>query len=106
MVVLGDQPTVSEEIIDRIVEAYKKTGKGIVIPVYKKNRGHPVIIDMKYKGEVEVLSPDIGLRGTVYRHPEDILEVAVETANILHDIDDEKDYRRALNNKKGVSFSN
>lgn len=107
MVVLGDQPTISKEIIDRIIDAYQKTGKGIALPIYKKNRGHPVIIDMKYKGEVEeVLSPDIGLRGTVYGHPEDILEVPVDTANILQDIDDERDYRRALNSKKGVSFSN
>jgi molybdenum cofactor cytidylyltransferase len=104
VVVLGDQPTISEEIIDRIVDAYQKTGKGIVLPVYKKHRGHPIIIDMKYKGEVEALSPDIGLRATVCSHPEDILEVAVDTANILEDIDDEGDYRRALINKEGVNF--
>jgi molybdenum cofactor cytidylyltransferase len=105
MVVLGDQPTISKEIIVRIIDAYQKTGKGIVLPVYKKNRGHPVIIDMKYKGEVEALSSDIGLRGTVYSHPEDILEVAVDTAAILQDIDDEGDYRRALNSKEGVGPS-
>jgi len=103
IVVLGDQPTISEEIIDRIIDAYQKKGKGIVLPVYKKNRGHPVIIDMKYKSEVEALSSDIGLRGTVYSHPEDILEVTVNTAAILQDIDDEGDYRRALNSKEGVS---
>lgn len=99
VVVLGDQPTVSKDIIDRIVDAYQKTGKGIVLPVYKRNRGHPVILDMKYKGEVETLSPNIGLRGTVYSHPEDILEVEVDTPNILQDIDDEADYRRELKNR-------
>ncbi len=99
VVVLGDQPTVSKEVIDEIIDAYQKTGKGIVLPVYKRNRGHPVIIDMKYKGEVEALSPDIGLRGTVYSHPEDILEVEVDTPNILQDIDDEADYRRELKNE-------
>jgi molybdenum cofactor cytidylyltransferase len=100
VVVLGDQPSVSKEVIDKIVDAYQETGKGIVLPVFKKERGHPVIIDMKYKDEIERLSPDIGLRGTVYSHPEDILEVEVDTPNILKDIDDEADYKRELKNKK------
>lgn len=100
VVVLGDQPSVSKEVIDKIVDAYQKTGKGIVLPVYEKERGHPVLIDMKYKDEIESLSPDIGLRGTVYSHPEDILEVEVDTPEILQDIDDEADYRRELKNKE------
>jgi molybdenum cofactor cytidylyltransferase len=100
VVVLGDQPSVSKDVIDKIVDAYLETGKGIVLPVYEKERGHPVIIDMKYKNEVENLSPDIGLRGTVYSHPEDILEVDVDTPNILQDIDDEADYKRELKKKK------
>jgi len=100
VVVLGDQPSVSKEVIDKIVDAYQKTGKGIVLPVYEKERGHPVIIDMKYKDEVESLSPDIGLRGTVYSHPEDILEVEVDTPEILQDIDDETDYKREFKNKE------
>lgn len=100
VVFLGDQPTISKEIINKIVNAYKKTGKGIVLPVYKKERGHPVIIDMKYKTEVEALSPDTGLRGIVYRHHEDTLEVDVDTQNILQDIDDEADYRRELKKRK------
>jgi CTP:molybdopterin cytidylyltransferase MocA len=46
------------------------------------------------------LSPDVGLRGTVYSHPEDILEVGVETPNILQDIDDAADYERELKKKE------
>jgi molybdenum cofactor cytidylyltransferase len=99
VIVLGDQPSVSKQTIDRIVDEYQKTGKGIVLPVYNKERGHPVLIDMKYREEVEALSPDIGLRGTVYSHPEDILEVEVDTPSILQDIDDEADYKRELENK-------
>jgi molybdenum cofactor cytidylyltransferase len=97
LVVLGDQPTISTATIDRLINAYKKSSKGIVFPVYKKERGHPVIIDMKYKAEVEGLSHDIGLRGIVYSHKDDTLEVEVDKPDILHDIDDESDYRRSLN---------
>ena len=99
LVVLGDQPAVSSAIINEIVDAFKRTRKGIVLPVYKNNRGHPVLIDMKYRDEVGNLSPDIGLRALVYNHPEDILEVEVGTPIILRDIDDIEDYKRGLKNK-------
>jgi molybdenum cofactor cytidylyltransferase len=100
LVVLGDQPKISADVINKLIDTYKSTGKGIVLPVYKKERGHPVLIDVKYGEEVENLSPEVGLRGTVYNHPEDILEVEVETPSIFQDIDDESDYKRELENKE------
>jgi molybdenum cofactor cytidylyltransferase len=103
LIVLGDQPRISSGIINQLIEASKKTGKGIVLPVFEGERGHPVIIDMKYREEVENLRPDIGLRGTVYSHPEDILEVEVDTASILKDIDDAADYKRELKDKEPAS---
>ena len=100
LVVLGDQPKISTTVINKLIDAYKSSGKGIVLPVYKKERGHPVLIDVKYGEEVENLSPEVGLRGTVYNHPEDILEVEVETPSIFQDIDDESDYKRELEDKE------
>jgi len=100
LVVLGDQPKISTTVINKLIDAYKSSGKGIVLPVYNKERGHPVLIDVKYGEEVENLSPEVGLRGTVYNHPEDILEVEVETPSIFQDIDDESDYKRELEKKE------
>jgi molybdenum cofactor cytidylyltransferase len=100
LVLLGDQPAISTAIIDKIIDAYQKTRKGIVLPVYKGERGHPVLIDLKYKGEVESLSHEIGLRGLVYSHPEDIMEVKVEAPSILQDIDYLEDYQKELAKNK------
>lgn len=100
LVVLGDQPKISTTVINKLIDAYKSSGKGIVLPVYKKERGHPVLIDVKYGEEVENLSHEVGLRGTVYNHPEDILEVDVETLSIFQDIDSESDYKRELEKKE------
>jgi len=100
LVILGDQPEISSALINKIVEAYKKSKKGIVLPVYRKNRGHPVLIDMKYQGEIEDLNPDLGLRNLVYKHAEDILEVEVTTPSILQDIDTIEDYNRELKSKR------
>ncbi len=99
LVVLGDQPSISTSVINELIDAYKRTRKGIVLPVYKSERGHPVLIDMKYRSEVENLSPEVGLRGTVYNHPKDILEVDVETSTIFQDIDYMEDYEKELKKK-------
>lgn len=102
LVFLGDQPAVSHTIVNEVIDTYKRTKKGIVLPTYEGNRGHPVLIDMKYKGEVEKLNANVGLRGVVYSHPEDVEEVEVETPSIIRDIDDADDYDRELElkNKK------
>ena len=99
LIVLGDQPGISAVVIDEVNDAYKRTNKGIVIPVYKKERGHPVLLDIKYRSEVENLDPNIGLRQLVYNHPQDTLEVEVENPSILQDIDNPNDYQKELKNK-------
>jgi molybdenum cofactor cytidylyltransferase len=96
LVYLGDQPLIPSSVADGLIEAYKGARKGIVLPVYKKRRGHPILIDIKHKQEILDLSPDIGLRALVHNHPDDILEVEVDTPHILKDIDKPEDYAREL----------
>lgn len=102
LVFLGDQPSIPSEVIDSVINAFRKTGKGIVLPVYKGERGHPVLIDMKYRHEVENLNPEVGLRELVYGQPDDILEVEVDDAGILRDINVIEDYMREIKNKSKV----
>lgn len=94
--ILADQPDVSTSVIDLLIDAYRRHRKGIVLPVYRKKRGHPLLIDLKYRREIEALSPGIGLRGILRLHPDDILEVKVSSPAVLRDIDDPGDYGRAL----------
>ena len=92
LVCLGDQPLIPVFVIDRIIDSYKESKKGIIIPVYKKKRGHPVLINAEYMEEVETLDVNIGLRALMRRHPQDICEVDVDTPAILKDIDNKDDY--------------
>jgi molybdenum cofactor cytidylyltransferase len=91
LVCLGDQPLIPFSVIDRILDSYEESKKGIIIPVYKKKRGHPVLIDAQYRKEVETLDSNIGLRALMRRHPQDIFEVDVDTPGILKDIDTKTD---------------
>ena len=97
---LGDQPLIPHTVLDLLIDAYDHTHKGIILPVLQKQRGHPILIDMKYRKEVLNLSPDIGLRALVHNHPEDVYEVDVDTPHILKDIDKPEDYARELKKKE------
>jgi len=101
LVFLADQPPPPASVVDRIVAAYRKTGKGIVLPACRGRRGHPVLIDLKYRFEIATLDPRIGLRRLVRGHPDDVYEVPARTPAILKDIDTPRDYRAFL--KKGTS---
>ncbi len=100
LVCLGDQPFISFSVFDDLIEAYGRTKKGIVLPVYEKRRGHPILIDMKHRQEILGLSPEIGLRALVHNHPEDVQEVAVDIPQILKDIDYPEDYQSQLAKKE------
>jgi molybdenum cofactor cytidylyltransferase len=95
VLVLADQPGIPAGVIDSLVESFLREKKGLVIPVFRRRRGHPLLLDLKYRREVEGLPPNAGLRGLLLRHPQDILEVRVSSSEILRDIDSPEDYRKS-----------
>ena len=103
MVALGDQPFIDSEPINSLMEAFIANNKGIAIPVYQGKRGHPVIFNIKYKGELLRLRGDIGGREIIDRHPDDVLEVAVDCEGVCIDIDTMDNYTRTKENPdKGI----
>jgi molybdenum cofactor cytidylyltransferase len=92
LIALGDQPFVDSQTISSLVEAFITDNRGIIIPVYQGRRGNPVIFAIKYKGELLNLKGDIGGREIIKRHPDDVLEVAVNCEGVLIDIDTMENY--------------
>lgn len=105
VILLADQPFVSSGHIDAVIAAYIESQRGIVLPVCHGRRGHPLLLDLKYRGEIKGLSRRVGLRDLLRRHADDILEVPADDPAVLRDIDDRGDYLRArsspLPGKKG-----
>lgn len=89
---LGDQPLIDSQTINKLIDEFDKSSKGIVIPTYQGKRGHPVIFDMKYKGELLKIRGDIGGREIIREHPDDVLEVAVRSEGVCIDIDTADSY--------------
>ena len=95
---LGDQPGIPAQVTDTVIKAYNESLHGIVIPVYNHRRGHPLLVDYKYKRDIGKLDLEKGLRSLMHLFPEDVLEVEVDEPNILVDIDTREDYEKAKNN--------
>jgi len=95
LIYLGDQPGIPPSVTNTVIEAYNEELYGIVIPVHSHRRGHPLLVDLKYRREIEKLDLEQGLRALRHHFPQDVLEVEVNEPGILVDIDTPEDYRKA-----------
>jgi molybdenum cofactor cytidylyltransferase len=94
LIILGDQPFIRPQTLDRIVEEYRRSQAQIVIPVHLGQRGNPVLLDRSVFAEVMALEGDVGSRAIFARHLEQIVNVEVEDEGIVLDLDDPVDYER------------
>lgn len=97
LVFQGDQPLISENVVNKVIDEYLIAGKGIVIPVYRKKRGHPILIDRKYHNDITKLNPARGLRSLAEIHYGDILEIETDEPGILRDFDTMEQYKKGVN---------
>jgi molybdenum cofactor cytidylyltransferase len=96
LVVLGDQPSITTELVDQMLKSFAKTDKSILVPLHKGKRGHPILFSSHYRNEILTHYSDVGLRGLLHSHPDDIYELNVFNASVLCDMDYPEDYRREL----------
>lgn len=96
LVVLGDQPAITCELVNEMIQSFKKVNKKILVPLYRGKRGHPILICTQYRNEIMTCYDDVGLKGLLSAHPDDIFELNVSTSGVLSDIDVPQDYQREL----------
>jgi molybdenum cofactor cytidylyltransferase len=93
MIALGDMPLVTPDLINQLITGFKRSKKGIAVPVYDKRRGNPVIFDQKkYFDSLLALRGDVGAKQILEDNPKDVLEVKVKSDGILVDIDTREDW--------------
>ncbi len=96
LVALGDQPSLTSELISQMARSFEQTERNILVPTYDGRRGHPVLFSHGYRDEILTHYDDVGLRGLLHAHPNDVFELAVSTSAVLSDMDYPQDYRREL----------
>ncbi len=92
----GDQPGIGAGVINILIKNFRKSGEKIIIPVFRKKRGHPLLISSDHRDEVMKLSSGEGLRELAGKFPDDVLEVTVNDPSVLRDIDTVEDYINEL----------
>ena len=94
---LVDQPFITSDLINRVVDAYNDSNKGIALPSYNYRRGHPAIFSRCYATDILTLDAESGgIRSLFKTNADDIHYVIVDTNHVLRDIDYRKDYEEAL----------
>lgn len=95
-VILGDQAGITASVIDRLLDAYRRSGAPIVIPSCGDELRHPVILSRSLFSELLQLSGDRGGRQVVerHRHRAEVVTFAPQHQNIFKDIDSLDDLER------------
>lgn len=99
IVALGDQPTITSNVVRDLIQAYHSTGHRIVVPIYAGKRGHPLLISTQHRDEILKYHDQRGLRALLSAHPQDVFELPVNDSGVLEDIDIPDDYQRVLHRK-------
>ncbi|MBP1750879.1 MAG: putative MobA-like protein [Deltaproteobacteria bacterium] len=90
---LGDKPFIGTGLLSEMVEAYRAEGANIILPVCRREKGHPVLMRVApYIEEMTGLHGDKGLREVIEKHKEDVLFIETDEG-ALFDIDTADDIR-------------
>ncbi len=89
-----DQPYISSDLLQDLVDEKKKTGKKIVACSYADTLGIPCLFDKKYFEELLKLEGDHGAKSILQKYRNDVASVDFEKGKI--DVDTIKDYEELL----------
>ena len=101
MFLMVDQPLLTAAVIDRLIAAWERTGGPIVVPVNAGRRGSPVIFDRSLFAELARITGDTGGRQLFAEHEAEIVEVHIDDAGALVDVDSPDEYERLLRSVGG-----
>jgi len=91
MFLLGDQPLVDSNLIDRLLTGFWESEKDICVPVHMGRRGNPTLFSRRFYDQLLKVSGDTGAREIIQAHPKALLSVEIEDPLPFFDIDTETD---------------
>lgn len=96
LVVLADQPWLTKDLVEVLLDAYAAGPAAIVAPEFRGQRGHPVLIGRSHWPELLALEKGLAPRNLLMRHTQDTLLVPAATDRVLQDMDTLAEYCRAV----------
>ena len=92
LVLPGDMPFVRPETVRALIAAYRAR-PAIVSPRYRGKRGHPVVLPLALSDEIRATPPDATLHDVIKRHADRRVDLDVDDAGIVRDVDTPADLR-------------
>ncbi len=93
---LGDHPSITSNLIDEMIRQYSLTDRNIIVPKYNNKRGHPILFSSIFRDEILTNFDDVGLRGLLHAHENEIFELNVSDSSVVSDMDYPEDYQREI----------
>jgi molybdenum cofactor cytidylyltransferase len=96
LIVLGDQPLITTNIINTLIAESSAAPDAIIAASYQGRQGNPVLFPRQYFAELEAVTGDAGGRSLLARYPERIRLVEIDDAQAGLDIDTPAEYQALL----------
>jgi molybdenum cofactor cytidylyltransferase len=94
MFLLGDQPLLTMEAINKLIKVFRSTSAPIVVPLYGKRPGNPVIFRTSLIPELQKLTGDTGGRELVRKYWDQVQTVSIRPQRIGWDVDTRDEYQK------------
>lgn len=91
MILLGDQPLITAETIDRLLSTFRLNSEKILVPVIHGRRTTPVIFPRRLFPELKNAKGDVGGRDVLKSHPDEIEQVEMGSCYDDTDLDTPED---------------
>lgn len=96
MFMVCDQPFISLESINALIDNFTLSNKGMACVDYNGNLGNPTIFSVKYREELLNLRGDVGGKTVMKKHLEDVERVAISNELELMDIDTREELEKLI----------
>jgi molybdenum cofactor cytidylyltransferase len=94
MICLCDQPLLSTQDIDFLIDAYAKRGGAIIVPTYQGRRGNPIVLSYAHREQILGGGRNLGCKHLIERNPELVTTVEMDNDHVVFDLDAPEDYQR------------
>ena len=91
LIVLGDQPQLRSDVIERILQISEDDAIELLVPSYQMRRGHPWLVARQLWPWLKVVNTP---REFLHNYADRIYYLEVETESVLQDLDTPEEYQR------------
>ena len=92
MICLSDQALLGVEDIRTIVHGFASCPTSIMVPVYKGQRGNPVVLDYAHRETILADRKNLGCKRLIEKNPELVTVLEMPNDHVLMDLDTPESY--------------